>query len=153
MDSSTIVRLFSGAVFLSFLAIGIAVAIFYILTLSRALKKCHPSSRTMEPGMVWLLLIPLFNLVWNFLVVNAMAKSLGNEFRLRNIPSTEAEPGKTIGLAMAICGACSIIPLVNMITGLVYLVLWIIYWVKIAGFSQVLDQAPASAGPAPMQAL
>ncbi|WP_109488798.1 hypothetical protein [Occallatibacter savannae] len=147
------IRLFTGAVFLSFFAIGIAVAIFYILTLSRALNKCHPASRTMEPGMVWLLLIPLFNLIWNFFVVQAMTKSLANEFRLRNIPNADPEPGKTIGLAMAICGACSIIPLVNMITGLVYIVLWIIYWIKIAGFSQILDQVPASAGPAPIQAL
>ena len=153
MDSTSIIRLFSGALFLTFFAIGIAVAIFYILTLSRALKKCHPASRTMEPGMLWLLLVPLFNLIWNFFVVQAMARSLGAEFRLRNIPNAEPEPGKSIGLAMAICGACSIIPLVNLLTGIVYLALWIIYWIKIAGFSQILDQVPASAGPAPVQAL
>ena len=153
MDSTSIIRLFSGALFLTFFAIGIAVAIFYILTLSRALKKCHPASRTMEPGMLWLLLIPLFNLIWNFFVVQAMAKSLGAEFRLRNIPNADPEPGKSIGLAMAICGACSIIPLVNLLTGIVYLALWIIYWIKIAGFSQILDQVPASAGPTPVQAL
>ena len=153
MDSTSIIRLFSGAFFLTFFAIGIAVAIFYILTLSRALSKCHPASRTMEPGMVWLLLIPLFNLIWNFFVVQAMARSLANEFRLRNVPSPEPEPGKTIGLAMAICGACSIIPLVNLLTGIGYLALWIIYWIKISGYSQTLDQVPASPGPAPLHTL
>lgn len=153
MDSTSIVRLFSGAVFLSVFALGILVAILYILTLSRALQKCSPASRTLEPGMLWLLLIPLFNLIWNFFVVLGMAKSLGNEFRLRNISNVDPEPGKTIGMAMAICGACSIIPLVNILTGLAYLVLWIVYWVKIYGFSQILDQVPASSGPAPMQAL
>ncbi len=147
------IRLVSGTLFLGFLVIGIAIAIFYILTLSRALGKCRPSAKTMEPGMLWLLLIPLFNLIWNFFVVLALAKSLGNEFRLRNIPNQESEPGKTIGMAMAVCGACSIIPLVNILTGIVYIVLWIIYWIKIAGFSQILDQVPASSGPAPIQAL
>jgi hypothetical protein len=96
--------------------------------------------------MVWLLLIPLFNVVWNFLVVTALAKSLGNEFRLRNIPTNEPEPGKGAGLAMAICGACSIIPIVNILAIIPHLVLWIIYWVKIAGFSRRLDQVPASMG-------
>ena len=153
MDSSTIVHLFSGVVVLSCLGIGIVIAVLYILTLSRALNKCHPASRTIQPGMLWLLLIPFFNLIWNFFVVLGMAKSLGNEFRLRNVPNVDPEPGKTIGMAMAICGACSIIPLVNILTGLVYLVLWIVYWVKIYGFSQMLDQVPASTGPAPMQAL
>ena len=153
MDSSTIIRLFSGAVFLSFLAVGIVIAVFYILTLSRALSKCSPASRTIQPGTLWLLLIPLFNLVWNFFVVLGLARSLGNEFRLRNIPNAEPEPGKSIGLAMAICGACSIIPLVNLITGLVYLVLWIVYWIKISGYSQILDQVPISTSQAPMQTL
>ena len=151
MDSTTIIRAFSGMLFLCFFAVGIAVAIFYILTLSRALKKCSPASRTMDPSLLWLLLIPLFNLIWNFFVVLAMGRSLGNEFRLRNIPHTEPEPGKTIGIAMAVCGACSIIPLVNILTGIVYLVLWIVYWIKISGFSQMLDQVPASTGSAPIQ--
>lgn len=47
--------------------VGLIVAIFYILTLSRALQKCSPQLRTMKPGMVWLLLIPLFNVLWQFL--------------------------------------------------------------------------------------
>ena len=38
--------------------------------------------------------------------------------------------GKLIGLAMCICGACSIIPILGAIAGLASLVLWIVYWVK-----------------------
>ena len=30
-----------------------------------------------EPGMVWLMFIPLFNVVWHFIIVLNMAKSLG----------------------------------------------------------------------------
>ncbi len=131
--------LLRGVFGLAFLAIILVAAVFYILTLSRALEKCSPASRTMEPGMVWLLLIPLFNIVWSFLVVFALGKSLGNEFRLRNLPSPSLEPGKSIGLAMCICGACGIIPLIGLIPSFVGLVLWIIYWIKIAEFSRMLD--------------
>ena len=94
---------------------------------------------------------PVVGILGGLFVVLAMGRSLGNEFRLRNLPHTEPEPGKTIGIAMAVCGACSIIPLVNILTGIVYLVLWIVYWIKISGFSQMLDQVPASTGSAPIQ--
>jgi len=124
--------------FLALLAIGIV----YIAYLSGVLRKCSPQSRTMQPGMVWLLLIPLVNVVWNFMVVNALADSLGNEFRFRNIPTADPKPGKSIGIAMAVCAACGIIPIVNLITILPHMILWIIYWVKIAGFSQQLDNVP-----------
>src|SRR5579872_6112282 len=90
-------------------------AIFYILTLQGALQKCSEASRTMQPGMVWLLLVPLFNLIWHFFVVTAMASSLGSEFKRRGMLAPETEPGKSIGLAMCICGVCGVIPLLNLI--------------------------------------
>ena len=95
----------------------------------------------MQPGMVWLLFIPLFNIIWHFFVVLALSNSLGNEFRIRNILAPP-EPGKTIGLSMCICACLSVIPLVGAITGIVNLVLWIIYWIKINEFSRMLDQPP-----------
>jgi hypothetical protein len=139
VDNVTIIRIVAGCVAVCLLAVGIV----YIAFLSAVLRKCFPSSRTMQPGLVWLLLIPLFNVVWNFLVVNALADSLGNEFRLRNVPTNDPKPAKSIGIAMAVCGACSIIPLVNILAILPHLILWIIYWVKIAGFSRQLDLSPA----------
>ena len=148
MDSTTMIRIIAGCLFLGLLAIGIV----YIAFLSGVLRKCSPASRTMEPGMVWLLLVPLLNVVWNFLVVTALARSLGNEFRLRNIPTDNPEPGKSIGIAMCVCGACSIIPIVNIIAALPNLILWIMYWVKMAEYARMLDQVPATAGfPNPMQ--
>jgi hypothetical protein len=138
MDSITIIRVVAGVLFLGVIAIGIV----YIAFLSGVLSKCSPSSRTMQPGMVWLLLIPFVNIVWNFLVVSALARSLGNEFRLRNIQGTDPEPGKSLGLAMCVCGACGIIPILGVLAALAQVVLWIMYWVKIAEFSRRLDQVP-----------
>lgn len=134
--------LLRGVFGLAFLAVILVAAIFYILTLSRALQKCSPASRTMEPNMVWLLLIPLFNIVWSFLVVIALGKSLGNEFRLRNLPSPGPDPGRGIGLAMCVCGACGIIPLIGLIPSFIGFVLWIVYWIKISEFSRMLDNPP-----------
>ncbi len=148
VDNTTVIRVISGILFLGVFGIGIVVSIFYILTLSRALNKCSATSRTIQAGTLWLLLIPLFNLIWNFFVVLGIARSLGNELRARNISGVDPEPAKSIGLAMSICGACSIIPLLGILAALPYLVLWFVYWVKVRDFSQLLDQPQTASGPA-----
>lgn len=135
MDSIMLIRVVAGALAL----ILLALVVIYMNALSSTLRKCSPASRTMQPAMVWLLLIPLFNLVWHFVVVLAVGKSLGNEFRARGIPHADPEPGKSLGIAMCVCGVCGIIPGV----GLVYLILLFVYWGKISGFSRLLDQTPA----------
>jgi len=134
-----------GFVFSVFLLIP---AIFYLLTVQKALTRCSPASRTMEPGMVWLCLIPLFHLIWNFFVVMALGNSLGNEYARRGIPRPEMLPGQNIGLAMSICLCCTIVPIVNLLAGPAALVLWIIYWIKIANYSAMLgDFQPMAAPP------
>jgi hypothetical protein len=120
-------------------------AIFYMLTLQNTLNKCAPASRSIEPGMVWLLLIPVLNLVWSFYVVVGVAKSLGSEFSRRGIPIVEPFPGQPIGIAMSVCGCCAIIPFLGVLAGLANLVLWIIYWAKIAEYSRLLDLSRAVA--------
>jgi hypothetical protein len=109
-------------------AVLLLPAIFYLLTLQKALNRCSPENRAMNPGMVWLMFIPVFNLVWQFIVVLNMAKSLGAEFRTRGI-AEDPNPGQTLGLVMCVG---------NLICGPVGLVCWIIYWVKIADYSRKL---------------
>ena len=147
MDSTTEIRLIAAFLALGVLMGVLIVAIFYILTLSRALQKCSPQSRTMQPGMVWLLLIPLFNLVWQFFVVTAMSNSLGNEFRLRGMMGAPPEPGKQVGMGMCVCSVCGLIPYVGFVAGLANIVLWIMYWVKMAEFSRMLDVPPGMGIP------
>ena len=118
--------------------VAIIVAhVFYLLTLQKALNRCSPELRTMQPGMVWLMFIPLFNLVWHFFIVLNVAKSLGSEFRKRGIPEDPAS-SKALGLATCILQCCGIIPCIGGIFALGGLVCWIIYWVQIAGYSRKL---------------
>ena len=128
-----------GAFIFVFALAGLAVGIFYILTLQRALNRCSPASRTMSPGLTWLLLIPLFGLIWQFFIVLAISKSVRNEFNARGVLNEEPEPGKAIGLAMAICTCASIVPLIGVVASLAGLVLWIVYWVKVADLAKKLE--------------
>jgi hypothetical protein len=137
-----IIRIAAGIMFL----VVFVIYIFFLISLSSALSKCSRASRTMEPGLVWLMLIPLFNLVWQFFVVIALAKSLGNEFRARGVSNIEPEPGKSIGIALCVCAACGVVPLANLLAFPVQLILLVVYWTRIAGFSRMLDQAPVTSG-------
>ena len=85
------------------------------------------------------MLIPLFNLVWQFFLVDHISKSLHNEFLRRNTPNVELEPGRGIGVAMCVLGVTSVIPVLGMLTGTAGLVFWILYWVKIAGYARLLE--------------
>jgi hypothetical protein len=123
--------------------------ILYILTLQKVLNKCAPGSRTLDPGMVWLLIVPFVNLIFNFFVVFGLAKTLGNEFRRRGTPVADPTPGQTIGLAMCICFACGIIPVLGLLASVAGTVLWIIYWLKISEYSRALDSQMQAYIPPP----
>ena len=114
--------------------------VFYLLALQRALSRCSAECRTLAPRLVWLLFIPFFNLVWSFVMVIKISTSLANEFTKRGIAGPP-NPGRSIGLAMAICGVLALIPVpfVGGPLGVGALVCWIVYWVKIAGFSSKIE--------------
>jgi hypothetical protein len=122
--------------------IYLVVRILYLRTVYLALRRVHPRNRRMQPGMVWLELIPLFNYFWSFIVVDRVCGSLDDEFYDRRIRRRD-DFGRSIGTAMNVC---YILTCVFSLFGVVGMVLWIIYWVKIAGYSRVLAQDAADHG-------
>ena len=58
--------------------------IFFLLTLHRTFDEISQKNRRMQSGEVWLLLIPIFDMIWIFFVVQKMSESLEEEFRERN---------------------------------------------------------------------
>ena len=137
MDDSHSIALGLGilTIVLILFAILLVPFIFYCLTLQKALNRCSPECRAMSPGMVWLMFIPLFHIVWQFFVVLNIAKSLAAEFQKRGM-AEDPNPGQTLGLVMCIG---------NLICGPVGLICWIIYWVKIADYSRKIAAPPVTA--------
>jgi hypothetical protein len=90
----------------------------------------------MPPANVWLLFIPIFNIVWQFIVVDKIAQSIGGECARLNIPVKEPKPTYGIGLAWNICNLFTIIPIIG---GLASLVTFIIYWVKVAEYKKLIE--------------
>jgi hypothetical protein len=117
-------------------------AILFVLSMQNALKKCDLASVTLDPVMPWLCIVPFVNLVFNFFLVLGMAKSLRNEFNRRGISVADPTPGQSIGLAMSICACCGVVPILNLVSWIPQVILWIVYWVKISEYSRILDLHP-----------
>ena len=135
----------AGGLIFFVVLIALIPTIFYLLTLQNTLLKVSPENRKMPPGQVWLTLIPLFGIVWRFIVVNKIADSLQAEFAKRNIRVKEARPGAEIGIAYCVLSVCGIVPFLGPFCALAALVCWIIYWVRIHEYQQKIA-APYS-GP------
>ncbi len=111
-------------------AVFLIPTIFYLLTLQNTLKAIRPENRVMPPGNVWLMLIPIFNLVWMFIVVSRLADSIQRELNARGAITSD-RPTYNIGLAWCILILVGRIPLIGGIFSLGWLVCWIIHWVKV----------------------
>ncbi|MCC6288214.1 MAG: hypothetical protein IT249_10050 [Chitinophagaceae bacterium] len=128
---------------LGFTALGIVLislipAIFFLLTLQKTLHAVSPGNRLMQPGHVWLLLIPVFNIIWIFITVARIADSIKNECSRLSIPTTESRPTYGIGLVMSILWICGFIPVIGMIASLAGVICWIIYWVKVNDYKNII---------------
>jgi hypothetical protein len=119
-----------------FFVIAIIPVVFFLLTLQNTLKAISGENRRMPPANVWLLFIPIFNIVWQFIVVDKIAQSIGAECARLNIPVSQSKPTYGIGLAWNICNCVSIIPIIG---GLAALVTFIIYWVKVAEYKRLIE--------------
>jgi hypothetical protein len=128
-------------------AAPVVAVVFYLISLQKALGACSLQTRTLAPGLVWLLLIPLFNLIWHFIVVFAIAKSLHGEFVARNIDQDPA-PGRNLGLALSILFVMASVPhpYFRAPFGILALICWIIYWVKVFGYSAKLQALKSTQG-------
>ena len=84
-------------------AVAIGVQIMFLLNLSKTLALCRPRNRTMEPGMVWLNLVPFLNIVWIFITVIRISESLTKEYRSRGLHSDDPDFAKTMGILYGVC--------------------------------------------------
>jgi hypothetical protein len=153
-----------------FLVVGgaIVVGVFYCLTLYKAMEKVSPRNRLMASGLVWLSMIPYFNIVWAFFNAINVPGSLRNEFRDRGMDDG-SDYGKSLGLigasvsaastlvgllanvftmgavqqgqfgAPQVGGGAMVMGLLSSALGLGWFVIFIIFWVKMAGYSSRLS--------------
>ncbi len=157
----------SGFLQIILLAVFLAIAILFLLTQQNTLKAVQPKNRLMEPGQVWLQLIPLFGQVWQFVVVTRIADSLAKErmsFQddsIVGLPDyTAAEKigeRPTYSIGIIYCILCVIdllltythlVPTIQAGIGLSMMVCWVIYWVKLTAIKREMLKLKLAAGQA-----
>jgi hypothetical protein len=111
------------------LMLQVGLSIVAIVLTYTDYQRIPPRFRKLEPGLVLLLLVPCFNLVWNFFVFPGLANSFKAYFDSIGDTSV-ADCGRDLGLGYAICCAVSVIPFVGCFTGVASLVLLILFLVK-----------------------
>ncbi len=122
----------------------LAVQIFICYLLQTCYSRIPEDFRQLSPGLVWLLLIPLFSAVWNFFVFLKLANSYQAYFASVGKPHM-GDCGRALALAYCICVCLSIIPILGYLTGIAALVLLIILMVKMVALRNQIAVTPAPA--------
>ena len=116
----------------------IIVFVFYLLSLSKALRLAGPQNRKMDPGLVWLNFIPIFNLGWIIYTVLKVSEAIANKHAENNTPDP-SNGAQTLGLLYTIFAILSMIPFIGALLGIASLIMWIIYWVKVSGYNAAME--------------
>ena len=109
--------------------VSLILQIMFLLAMSRALAACSPENRTMEPGSVWLVFIPLAGIVFHIMMLFKVPESIQNEYRSRRLRGDD-DFGKNAAIWYLV-GAFVCAP--------VGLVFFFIFWSKISGYTKVLN--------------
>lgn len=112
-------------------------AVLFIRSIHQLFENASPESRTIEPIMTWLLMIPIFNFVWMFVVLKSVQQLLYQELRLRNL-EFKGDSLYNIGLVLAISNIFVLFPYIRWITIPTSLILFIIYWRQILKYKTLL---------------
>lgn len=134
--------------FLYLMIIGgtITASVFYVKNLQDLLKQVDPKNRLVHPGFVWMLYIPFYGaVIYPFMLYPRIAESLRKEFDARNNPQL-GDYGKSLGIVLPILLCCMIIPVLNIVALLGFIVIGIIYWVKMAQYKRLLRSLPKAEG-------
>jgi hypothetical protein len=134
--------------FLYLLIIGgcITASVLYVKNLMDLLKQVDPKNRQVHPGFVWMLFIPFYGaVIYPFMLYPRIAESLKREFDDRNSPQP-GDYGKSLGIVLPILIICMIVPFVNILALLGFIVIGIIFWVKMTQYKRMLRALPKVAG-------
>ena len=152
MNSSLFPAAFAGTMLIivgCVLVVSLSILSCICWLLMGCFERIPLAHRKMEPGLVWLLMIPCFNIVWNFFVYLRLSESYKAYFAAVG-RDDGSDYGRGLGLAYAICAVCGIIPYLGILASLASLVLLIILLVKLTGYKNLIPAGvPGDATPPP----
>lgn len=138
---------------MDFLALGIGFVFLYIIflvgiftlfalyykTIIDTISLVRPSNRETSAGNIMLTFIPLFNIVYGFIVYPKICDSIKREYSVLGLQQ-EGDFGKGLAITLRVLYITNFIPLLNFLTSIAYLILWIVFWVKIHEYKVELEK-------------
>jgi hypothetical protein len=145
-----------------FLIASLAITILSLLTMQRLLNQVSYENRRMQPGLVWLNLIPLFSLGYIFYTVVKIRDSVQAEYASRRLPAS-GDYGFVLGITYGVVLVVSVIlgwvptdpyyftPMdwVQLIVSLAGLGLYVAYWFKCNRMKKDLESSQPAVRYAP----
>ena len=125
-------------------------AILFLYYQQQTFRLIFTQPRSMNPGQVWLQLVPVFGLVWQFFVISRLSDSIkrqlnssaGQSFFGEPSTAMTKRPTYSIGIAYATFLCAGVIPLpgVQILFSVAGLVCWIMYWVELSKYNKLLKE-------------
>ena len=109
------------------LMLGIGILVLWIV--SKAMAGVPEKYRPMSPGQVFLLIIPLFNLYWNFRVFEPMMQGYTDALNAKKLP-VNGDGGVGMARWFSIANILCIVPFLNMLAAPAALILFIMVLVR-----------------------
>ncbi|GAB4130913.1 MAG: hypothetical protein Fur0041_00620 [Bacteroidia bacterium] len=120
----------------------LGVYVVWLYQMSNTIQRISSANRTMLPGRVWLGLIPVFGLVWNFIIINAVADSLDAEIRQRNIIARNGSSSRGTGISAAVLMCTLVLPWIGTLLSIVCMIFFLLH---INAVSETLKAISAAA--------
>lgn len=129
--------------FMIFVAFVVALVMYLIVCtlLFLGYNPLPEKYKQMPAWQVFLLLIPLFNLFWNFRVFTAIPDSYRAYFESQG-RTDQGDCGRSIGMFVAVSVILSMIPCLNYIASWAALVLIIVFLVKLFNMKSLINSPP-----------
>jgi hypothetical protein len=126
-----------------FLVVGFILTVGLLATITRVLGRVSPENRRMEPGEVWVNLIPVVNLIWPVVTVERVGESIRAELAARNRVKKKDAFGKTSGIiALVLVGTVLLLPPAGLVTLPFAFMYGIVYWVQLNGYANRMRETP-----------
>ncbi|UCG16339.1 MAG: hypothetical protein JSV19_13695 [Phycisphaerales bacterium] len=132
------------------IGLGIQAAICWFV--SNCFQSVPQEYRQQSPGMVWLLMIPLFNVVWNFFVYPKLAQSFKAYFDANGVQDV-GDCGGQLAMGFCICVAGAVVlgflPVLGFLSPLAALASVVLLILVLVKANDLKKRIPAGAGAPP----
>ena len=122
---------------LPIILIALLIPVLVAAALYFTFRRIPPQHHALSPGLVWLLVIPCFSAVWNFIVFTQLSRSLQRAYRAGG-RNDVGDCGFALGIAYAVCVIGAALPILGCVVSVAAVVLLVIYLLKVDRLSRTI---------------